>query len=283
MRITEKHAPKALEDLKGNPKAHSQLRDIMMDPRGRALLSGGSGIGKTSAVHALADELKLKVIEINASDERSMDQLKEIAQRCQMFSDSGEGMVYLLDEIEGVVEGSPNKKMVWDSIAEILTYSRYPIVLTTNESWKVSKKVKQLVIEIKLRQPYLKSVVNVAKDVAEEEGMSLGSYRNIKKQDIRNATNVLMYGGESYEEVTPFSIVTDFFTKGDLTHFKMKDAAWLFDNAPEFLFGGDLYEFYNLLEIASRSDIGILKLVAKGKGDYAKFPSYYRRGGVSDK
>ena len=281
-RMPEKHRPRKLEDLLGNPKAHEQLRSIMMDPRGRALLSGGSGIGKTSAVHALAEELKLKVIEINASADRSKDQLKDIGQRCQMFSASGEGMVYLLDEIEGVVEGTPNKKQVWDSIEEILTYSRYPVVLTTNDPWDIPKKIKQLSVEIKLRRPYMKSVVDAARRVAEEEGISLGTYRNIKKQDIRNATNVVMYGGESYEEVTPFSIATDFFTKGDLERVVMKDAAWLFDNAPTFLFGADLYEFYSLLEIASRSDIGILKLAAKGKGDYARFPTYYRRGSTSD-
>lgn len=270
VRMTEKHAPKKLADLKGNPKAHAQLLGIMSDPRGRALLVGGSGIGKTSAVYAVAKELGMRVIEVNASDERTKDQLKEISQRCQMHSMDGE-IVYLLDEVEGA------DFRAWGAVEEILTYSRYPVIMTSNESWKIPKKVKQLSIEIKLRQPYIKSVVDVAKDVAEKEGMSLGTYRNIKKRDIRNATNILMYGGESYEEVTPFNIVTNFFTKGDLKRVKMKDAPWLFDNAPNFLFGGDLYEFFEILEIASRSDVGVLGCVAKGKGDYARFPTYYRR------
>jgi len=275
-RTTEKYAPKKLGDLKGNPKAHGQLRNILSDPRGRALLSGQPGIGKTSAVYAVATELGMKVIEVNASDERTKDQLRDILLRCQMYSIGGAGMIYLLDEVEGA------DFRAWATVEEILTYSRHPVVMTANESWKIPKKVKQLCVEIKLRQPYIKSVVNVAKDVAEKEGMSLGSYRNIKKRDIRNATNIVIYGGESYEEVTPFSIVTDFFTKGDIRNVNMKDAAWLFDNAPMFLYGGDLYEFYEILEVASRSDVGVLSCVAKGRGDYPRFPKYYRRGGANN-
>jgi len=237
MSMARKHRPRKLGDLKGNPSAHKQLKELI-ERDSRVLLSGPSGIGKTEAVYAIANELGMKVIEINASDERKKGDLEEIAKRCQMYNVTGEGMIYLLDEVEGA------DFRAWSALAKILTYSRYPVVMTTNAEWKVSKikAIKDLYIPVKLRR-------------------------------------IAMYGSESYEELAPFTITTEFFTKGRLDHVSMKDVAWLFDNAPKFLFGAELYKFYEALEVASRSDIGVLSVVAKGRaGGYQKmYPTYYRR------
>ena len=70
MIATKKHAPEKLSDLQGNPSSHQQLKDIMADPRGRALVSGDPGVGKTSAVYAIANEIGCKIIEINADPHR---------------------------------------------------------------------------------------------------------------------------------------------------------------------------------------------------------------------
>ncbi len=274
MSMARKHRPKKLSDLKGNPSAHKQLKELI-ERESRVLLSGPSGIGKTEAVYAIANELGMKVIEINASHERKKGDLEEIAKRCQMYNVTGEGMIYLLDEVEGA------DFRAWSALAKILTYSRYPVVMTTNAEWKVSKikAIKDLYIPVKLRQPYISTVVGVAKGIAEKERLRNVDFSGIKKRDIRNAINIAMYGSESYEELAPFTITTEFFTKGRLDHVSMKDVAWLFDNAPKFLFGAELYKFYEALEVASRSDIGVLSVVAKGRaGGYQKmYPTYYRR------
>lgn len=271
MLMTRKYRPKKLSDLKGNPSSHKQLKELI-ERSSRVLLSGPSGIGKTEAVYAIANELSMKVIEVNASDERTREDLEDIAKRCQMYSATGEGMIYLLDEVEGA------DFRAWSVLTKILTYSRYPVVMTTNAEWKVSKikAIKDLYITVKLRRPYISTVVGVAKGIAEKERLRT-DFSGIKKRDIRNAINVAMYGSESYEEIAPFTTTTEFFTKGKLQHVKISDAPWLFDNAPTFLFGADLYRFYEALEVASRSDIGVLSVVAKGRGDYARFPTYYRR------
>lgn len=271
MSMPRKYKPKKLNDLKGNPSAHKQLKELI-ERDSRVLLSGPPGIGKTEAVYAIANELGMKVIEINASDERTQKDLEDIARRCQMYSATGERMVYLMDEVEGA------DFRAWSVLTKILTYSRYPVVMTTNEEWKVSriKAIKDLYISVKLRRPYIQTVANVAKEIAKRERIRT-DFSGIEKRDIRNAINVAMYGSESYEEISPFTIATEFFTKGRLDHVNMSNAAWLFDNASVFLFGADLYRFYEILEVASRSDVGVLSCVAKGKGDYPRYPTYYRR------
>lgn len=272
MSMVRKHRPKKLSDLKGNPSKHTELK-ALIERGSRVLLSGPPGIGKTEAVYAIASELGMTVIEINASNERTRGDLEDIARRCQMYSATGEDMIYLVDEV------AKSGFKAWSTLAKILTYSRYPVIMTTNEEWKVNKikTIKDLYITVKLRQPYISTVVAVAKKIAEKERLRNVDFSGIKKRDIRNSINIAMYGGESYEELAPFTITSEFFTKGKLDHVNMKDAAWLFDNAPTFLFGADLYKFYEALEVASRSDIGVLSVVAKGRGNYARFPTYYRR------
>lgn len=255
----------------GNPKGHAQLRDLIKEGK-RVLLTGAPGIGKTSAVEAISEELGMKIIETNASDERRRSELMDIMRRCQMYS-FGKDIIYLLDEIDGAYYGA------WGTLKQILMNSRYPVVMTANDAWKIPGEIKNLCITIKLRRPYLASVVGAVKEITKQERVE-GDFRGVKN-DIRNAINVVLYGGESYEEVSPFSIVTDFFTKGKLEHVKISDAAWLFDNAPEFLSGLDLYDFFRILEVASRSDVGVLSAVARGKGSYAKYPTYYRRRSAS--
>lgn len=268
--LAKKYSPKKLDDLKGNPQAHKQLNEIVKQG-GRVLLVGTPGIGKTSAVYAIAKELNLKVIEINASDERKKEDIKDIARRCQMFNFGGRGMVYLIDEVDGTHFES------WKTVVDILMLSRYPVVLTANEDRSIPGSVKELCVVIKLRAPYLNTVVDVVREIANKERIGdKVDFSGINRRDMRNAINVVLYGGESYESRSPFTVVSDFFTKGRLDGVTLRESAWLFDNAPKFLFGIDLFEFYEALEVASRSDISALNVVAKGRGNRVNFPTYFR-------
>jgi len=267
--LTKKHAPKQVSDLLGNPSAHKQLKELIQN-NGRALLVGSPGIGKTSAVYAVANELGFDVIELNASDSRRKDELKTILRRCQMLRPDGRGMIYLLDEVDGVGVGS------WSTLTDILTLSKYPVVMTANEDWKVNDEVKKLCIVIKLRRPYLNTVVTAAKSVAESEKAQKVDFSGIKQRDIRNAINVVMYGGESYETSSIFDKVHKFFTRGEIEGITKKDLVWLMDNAPRYLNGAELYKFYRILDVACRSDVSILKFAPRGRGGYPTFPSFYR-------
>ena len=95
----EKHRPKTLDEVVGNPTAIAELRRWAQGwSRGRpdkraVILQGDPGVGKTSAALALASEMGWPVTEMNASDSRNASAIERVATRgsvLQTFSPTGE-------------------------------------------------------------------------------------------------------------------------------------------------------------------------------------------------
>ena len=67
-----KYVPKTVEDIEGQNDQLNTIKNFLQNfknKRKKALiLHGSSGIGKTAIVYALANNLNLEVIEVNASD-----------------------------------------------------------------------------------------------------------------------------------------------------------------------------------------------------------------------
>lgn len=82
---TEKYRPENLGEIVGNKRAVLDLRGWADAwgkgiPKKRAvILSGKPGIGKTSCAHALAKDYGWSVIELNTSDARNAEKIKNVA------------------------------------------------------------------------------------------------------------------------------------------------------------------------------------------------------------
>lgn len=271
MALTKKYAPKDLNELVGNKKVFSQLKDMILDGT-PVLLVGVPGIGKTSSVYAIAREHGYHVIETNASDERRRDELKSISRQVRMNSPFGEKLLFLLDEVDGI--------QAWGTIKEILRGVKHSLVMTANEDWAIPDDVKKLCIRLQLRRPDIRSVIKRVKDIVGKEIITGGGDEvdfSVVTNDMRSAINAVLYGADGYDVENDFNRVTEFFTKRELGDIKESFYPWLFDNAPTFLHGVDLYDFYVMLEVSTRSSMEVLRLCPRGRrGARAGYPIFLR-------
>ncbi|KAK4706086.1 replication factor C subunit 2/4, partial [Phenoliferia sp. Uapishka_3] len=111
----EKHRPKTLADIVGNVETIERLKVIARDGNcPHIIISGSPGIGKTTSILALAHALlgenyKEGVLELNASDERGIDvvrnRIKTFAQK-KVTLPLGRHKLVILDEADSMTAGA---------------------------------------------------------------------------------------------------------------------------------------------------------------------------------
>ena len=131
--LTHRHAPKATEEVIGQDGNISKLREFIVNfkkqKKKSALIYGPSGTGKTCSVYAVANELGLEVIEVNASDFRNAEQINlKVGNAIKQQSLFAKGKLILVDEIDGL-SGREDRGGV-QAIAKLIGDSSYPIILT---------------------------------------------------------------------------------------------------------------------------------------------------------
>ncbi|KAH9982879.1 P-loop containing nucleoside triphosphate hydrolase protein, partial [Lactifluus volemus] len=111
----EKYRPSVLDDIVGNSDTISRLKVIAKDGNvPHLIISGMPGIGKTTSIHCLAHQLlgdayKEGVLELNASDERGIDvvrnKIKSFAQK-KVTLPPGRHKLVILDEADSMTAGA---------------------------------------------------------------------------------------------------------------------------------------------------------------------------------
>ncbi|BGP39177.1 replication factor C subunit 4 [Rhodotorula kratochvilovae] len=111
----EKHRPRTLDDIVGNTETIERLKVIARDGNcPHIIISGSPGIGKTTSILALArallgDNYKEGVLELNASDERGIDvvrnRIKAFAQK-KVTLPLGRHKLVILDEADSMTTGA---------------------------------------------------------------------------------------------------------------------------------------------------------------------------------
>src|SRR3989338_5746090 len=102
-----KYSPDLTKEVIGQDTSVNEIKKFIHDykkQKKKALLVyGPTGCGKTVAIYAVADELGLEIVEVNASDFRNEEGLNSIVGNAiSQYSLFSKSKVILVDEIDGI-------------------------------------------------------------------------------------------------------------------------------------------------------------------------------------
>jgi replication factor C large subunit len=131
---TYKHKP----ELEHIPQETKQLYDFATNyakqKKKAMLIHGPAGTGKTTAVHAIAKRLGFELIEVNASDYRTADEINsKVGNALKQQSLFSQGKIILIDELDGIA-GNEDRGGV-TALASLIAESKYPIFIIANDPW----------------------------------------------------------------------------------------------------------------------------------------------------
>jgi len=205
---TEKHKPTKTQEMAGQQKAIAEALAFMdsFEPGKALMLTGPAGSGKTLLVETIAKERGLLLLQLNASDSRSAEQILgffEDASRTRSLFHKGK--IILLDEVDGI---SGNDKGAVSAIAKIIKQSLFPVFLIANDPW--SQKLRPLrpyVKMVKFSKVRADSIEKRLKEIAEKEGILvkgtvLRDLARWSQGDMRSAISDLQTVAQGKNEIS---------------------------------------------------------------------------------
>ncbi len=226
----EKYRPRRFREIIGNNQAINEIVKWAEEwergkPKYKALvIVGKPGCGKTTVARVLAEEMGWGVIELNASDVRNEQKIKEIALRgaiYETFTDTGEFIstkkggrkLIIFDEAdnlyEGVKDGDRGGKK---AIVETIRNTKQPIILIGNDYYSIfsgtwGKVLKSMVKIIKFRALNRGQIMKILRRICMAEGIkcqddALSFIAGKSGGDLRAAINDLQAIAEGKKILT---------------------------------------------------------------------------------
>lgn len=301
-----KYRPKKLDDVVNQDKAKTEfilwLKSWLAGRPSKkaALLYGPAGCGKTSLVEAAANEFRLELVEMNASDFRRRQDIERIAltaaQQRSLFS---RGKIILLDEVDGI-SGTADRGAL-DAILHLIEVSRYPIVMTANDPWdpklRPLRDTAKLISFNRLRETHvlivLKRICAMERLVCEDDALKLIAKRS--EGDLRSAINDLQSIGQGYgkvtvalaqnlltyryREYTPFEALRMLFNAKYVWQAKAAVSQanldydmlmqWINENIPNYY--SDPEEIWKAYEALSRASVYLGRIIRSGSWDLLSY------------
>jgi len=161
-----------------------QKEEIEIPPEKAAvLLEGPPGIGKTSIVYALANDLNMEVIETNASDTRTRAtlerRLKETVKSrgiMDFITESKEKLI-LIDEIDGIY-GVQDRGAI-PTVIDLIENTQFPIIMCSNEYKTNLQPIYNKIRRYEVHPLPKKEVIKIAQNILKKENII-----NLKFEDL---------------------------------------------------------------------------------------------------
>jgi replication factor C large subunit len=277
---TEKYRPKNFEEIKGQDEAVFKIKEFVKNfgKRKKALLLyGPPGTGKTALAYVIANETNSEIFELNASDLRNKEKLKEILKPAiEQKSLKKENKIILVDEVDGISEFD------YGGLGELLNIidsSFYPIIITANNIWDRKFNLLRKKCELlRLKEIDYNTIKAVISDILKKENITIdddfvAEIAVKSKGDLRAAINDLqtlsklkdyfsIILDERNKEMSIFNSLKKIFKEKpsneiiniwDSVNMPIDDIIlWLEENIPAEYSGEELARAYELL---SKTDI----------------------------
>jgi replication factor C large subunit len=286
---TEKYRPATLSEIRGNDKARDTLKswaETWDDHGEAAVLHGSPGVGKTSAAHALANDMGWETVELNASDQRTADVIERLAGRAAQNATLGGSAAGTGGRQLVIVDEADNLHGTYDrggarALTDLVKKSSQPVVLLANEFYEMSRGLRNACEEIEFRDVGARSIRPVLRDLCRREGVefedeALERIAENDAGDLRSAIRDLQAAAEGRDRITVEDVVTgerdrsmgvfeflDAVLKEESPEAVMRSAyatdetpddltKWVAHNAPKVYEGRELARAYEHLANADR-------------------------------
>ncbi|WP_440764840.1 replication factor C large subunit [Natronorubrum sp. DTA7] len=283
---TEKYRPTTLSEVRGNNKARDSLEEwaeTWDDHRKSVIVHGSPGIGKTSAAHALANDMGWPVMELNASDSRGADVIERVAgeaSKSGTLTAGGAGRrLVIMDEADNFHGNADYGGSA--EVTRVVKEANQPVILVANEFYDMSQSLRNSCETIEFRDVSKRSIVPVLRDICRREDVefeeeALEKIAESTSGDLRSAVNDLQAVAEEADRLTVDDVVTSQRdrTEGifDFLDTVIKEATaeealrasydvdenpdemlnWIEDNMPKDYEGAELADAYGYLANADR-------------------------------
>lgn len=214
--LFEKYRPKRLSEIIGQEHVTAPLQKIVEAVRAgqrdlpHMLFIGPAGVGKTTTAYALANELGWDIVELNASDERGIDVIRNKVKHLALAAGR---RIILLDEADALTEDA---QQALRRIMERAVGSRF--ILTANYEWKLIEPIRSRCAVFRFRRiprdlmvrrlvEIIKAEgVKIPRDKLQEVKQALAIIVEVANGDMRKAINLLEEVLANKVDLTPEAV-----------------------------------------------------------------------------